>query len=70
MSAIKRSYIDRRSGKDRRGLFTPIHFFYKGSERRSQKERRSKTERRQDWIRVRKWSSVYFRDLKIVRFLK
>jgi hypothetical protein len=50
--------------------FLHLFIFYKRSERRSLKERRSKTERRQDWIRVRKWSSVYLRDLKIAKFLK
>ena len=64
------SAIDRRSGKDRRRIFTPAHLFYKGSERRKLKERRLQTERRQGWVRVGKWASVFLRDLKIAKFLK
>ena len=70
MLAIMRSSIDRRTGKDRRRIFMPTRFFFKGSERRKLKERRLQKERRRGWVRVGKWSSVFLRDLKIAKFLK
>jgi len=70
MLAVKRTAIDRRTGKDRRRIFAPAHLFYRGSERRNLKERRLQKERRKGWVRVGKWSSVYLRDLKISKFLK
>jgi hypothetical protein len=66
----KRSYVDRRSGKDRRRRFSFNRFFYRGLEKRNLKERRSKAERRDGWVMVSKWSSVYLWDLKISKFLK
>jgi hypothetical protein len=66
----KRSYADRRSGKDRRKRLNLSRFFYRGSERRGQQERRSRVERRAGWVMISKWSSVFLRDLKISKYLK
>jgi hypothetical protein len=66
----KRSFADRRSGKDRRRRFNFNRFFYRGLEKRNLKERRSKVEKRDGWVRVSKWSSVFLWDLKISKFLK
>ena len=70
MLAIKRTSVDRRTGKDRRRIFAPAHLFYRGPERRNLKERRLQKERRKGWVRIGKWCSVYLRDLKISKFLK
>ena len=66
----KRSYADRRSGKDRRKRLSLDRFFYRGPERRKPQERRSQAERRDGWVMVSKWSSVFLQDLKISKFLK
>ena len=66
----KRSYADRRSGKERRRRFSLSRFWYRGSERRRHQERRSEFERRDGWVKVSKWSSVFLGDLKISKFLK
>jgi len=69
MSALKRDFFDRRSGKDRRKSISLQHFFYKGSERRMMQIRRSQVERRHGWVRIDKWSSAHLPDLKIAKFL-
>lgn len=46
----KRSF-DRRSGDDRRKVYTLGFFLNGGKEKRSGKERRRKKERRKSWIR-------------------
>ena len=70
MTEIERAPIDRRSGIDRRKIFSFSRFFYRGEEKRGLKERRLQAERRDDWVRVRRWASVFLRDLKIAKFLK
>jgi hypothetical protein len=61
---------ERRSGKDRRRIFSPHRFFYRGSERRTAlHDRRLREERRDGWVRISKWSSVDLHDLKISRYL-
>jgi hypothetical protein len=69
MSEIHRASSERRSGKDRRRIFSLHRFFYKGPERRLLPNRRSQEERRDGWVRVSKWSSVYMRDLKIAKYV-
>ena len=70
MPAIKRVSSERRSGKNRRRIFSLHRFFYNGSERRALKDRRTNTERRDGWIRIDKWSSVRMQDLKIAKYLQ
>ena len=69
MSEIHRASSERRSGKDRRRIFSLHRFFYNGPERRVLHNRRSQEERRDGWVRVSKWSSVYMRDLKIAKYV-
>jgi len=45
-----RSFLDRRSGLDRRNEHSLDYFLRGGGERRSWTERRSEMERRGDWI--------------------
>ena len=70
MYALKRSFTDRRSGKDRRRILSLHRLRYKGSERRALNERRLKIEKRDGWVRVSKWSSVKMQDLKIAKYLQ
>ena len=70
MSTIKRAFLERRSGKDRRRNFHLSRFFYRGPEMRGSKERRAIEERRDDWVKISKWSSVPLGKLKISKFLK
>jgi len=58
MSHIIRSSFDRRSGVDRREVYTVGYFLEGGMERRSGKERRWMEERRKGWVRASLWSSV------------
>ena len=61
---------ERRTGKDRRKIFSLHRFFHKGPERRKTlHDRRLQEERRDDWVRISKWSSVNLYDLKISKFL-
>ena len=70
MPAVKRVSIERRSGKNRRRIFSIHRFFYNGSERRDLNDRRTITERRDGWVRTGKWSSVKMQDLKIAKYLQ
>lgn len=70
MSAINRSIVERRSGKDRRKIFKASSFFFGRAAKKNLLEQRSQAERRSGWVRVNKWSSVYLSDLKIAKFLK
>jgi len=70
MYTLKRSFSDRRSGKDRRRIISLNRFRYKGSERRAFNERRLKRERRDGWVRIGKWSSVKIQGLKIAKYLQ
>ena len=57
--SVKRSPIDRRSGEDKRKLYSLDYFTDGGEERRKGKERRQSEERRSGWARVYKWCSVF-----------
>ena len=70
MDRLKRSFSDRRSGKDRRRILSLHRLRFKGSERRVLKDRRSQIERRDGWVKIGRWSSVKMQDLKIARYLK
>jgi len=69
MYRLKRSFSDRRSGKDRRRFLSLRRLRYKGPERRALRDRRSKIERRDGWVKIGKWSSVEMQDLKIAKYL-
>jgi len=69
MYAIKRSFLDRRSGKERRKTISLPHFLYKGPERRFLQDRRSIEERREGWVRISRWSSVHLAGLKLAKYL-
>jgi len=57
---------ERRTGKDRRRIFSLRRFFHKGLERRKAlHDRRLQEERRDGWVRISKWSSVNLHGLKI-----
>ena len=70
MYAIKRKFLDRRSGKNRRRFFSLHRYHYKGPERRGRQDRRSQLERRDGYVRIDKWSSVNMQDLKINKYLR
>ena len=70
MSQVLRIIPERRTGKDRRRIFSLHRFFHKGPERRkAMQDRRSQEERRGGWIRISRWSSVNLHDLKISKYL-
>ena len=69
MYMLKRSFSERRSGKDRRRVMSLHRFRFKGSDRRALNERRSQFERRDGWVKVSKWSSVKMQDLMIAKYL-
>lgn len=51
-------FMDRRSGEDRRRVYS-LDYFQKGNvDRRKNGERRKQKERRADCIRISEWSSV------------
>jgi hypothetical protein len=60
MEKIKtlRSFMDRRSGGDRRKVHNIDYLLNGGIERRRGVERRAKVERRTDWVKVSEWQSV------------
>jgi hypothetical protein len=58
-SPIRRALIDRRSGEDKRKLYSLDYFSDGGEERRKGRERRQCGERRSTWARVYKWCSVF-----------
>ena len=51
-------YMDRRSGEDRRQVYSSDYFAADGKERRISKERRQQKERRSDCIPTSEWTSV------------
>jgi len=69
MNNVNRTPFDRRSGKERRRVFSLHRLCYKGSEKRVAQDRRSQFERRDGWVRIGKWSSVKMQDLKIAKYL-
>jgi hypothetical protein len=58
---LKRSLIDRRSGEDKRKVYSLDYFSMGGKKRRRGRERRTMGERRKNWGRISKWYSVYVR---------
>ena len=70
MPTTARATMERRSGKERRRIFSLHRFFYRGPERRDRRDRRSDEERRDGWVRVNKWSSVEMQGLKIAKYVK
>ena len=70
MMERRRSSFDRRSGSDRRRVYTLGRFLKRSDERRNRVERRSKNEERQGWVKIDKWSSVRLDGLKIAKFLR
>jgi len=70
MPQVLRIIPERRTGKDRRRVFSLHRFFYKGPDRReTPHDRRAQQERRDGWIRISRWSSVDLYDLKISKYL-
>ena len=69
MSTNKRSFFERRSGKDRRQSFSFKRFAFNRPERRKTHERRAKRERREHWVRISKWSSAPLKQLKLSKYL-
>ena len=69
MQVSKRAFLERRSGKDRRRIFSLHRYFYRGTKRRDLNDRRVNEERRDGWVRITKWSSVNLNDLKIARYV-
>jgi hypothetical protein len=70
MPQVLRIIPERRTGKDRRKVFSLHRFFHKGLERRKAlHDRRAQEERRDGWVRIDKWSSAHLSDLKIAKFL-
>ena len=69
MQKSNRSFIERRTGKERRRFFSIKGLFIKKQDRRRSQERRSNTENRKNWVRVSKWSSVPLKHLKISKYL-
>jgi hypothetical protein len=60
--ALKRerlSRLDRRSGEDRRKVYSLNYFMKGGKERRKSNERRNQGERRSGWMRIDKWYSIF-----------
>ncbi len=71
MPEVFRIFPERRTGKDRRRVFSVHRLFYRGPARRKTLlDRRSQEERRDGWVRISKWSSVNLHDLKISKYLK
>ena len=53
-----RAPFDRRSGEDRRKVYSLDYFSQGGIERRTGNERRHQHERRKAWLRISEWSSM------------
>jgi hypothetical protein len=56
---MRRALVDRRTGEDKRKLYSLDYFTEGGEERRKGRERRQSGERRRAWARVYKWCSVF-----------
>lgn len=67
MMSDRRSYVERRSGKDRRNLVNIHRLPYAGKEKRT-KNRRLQIERRKILVRINKWSDVYPNEFKTADF--
>jgi hypothetical protein len=55
----RNSRLDRRSGEDRRRVYSLNYFIKGGKERRKVDERRIQAERRSSWMRIDKWYSIF-----------
>jgi len=66
---IRRSFIERRTGKDRRRIFSFKGLTFKKRDRRKSPERRSKIEVRENWVRVSRWSSAPLNHMKISKYI-
>lgn len=51
-------FLDRRSGEDRRQVYSLDYFFKDYPDRRSPVEQRTNKERRRDCVRISEWSSA------------
>lgn len=69
MRTRKRAFIERRTGKDRRRVFSLKRLTFRRIDRRSSLDRRSGVERRENWIRVSRWSSAPLNHLKLSKYL-
>lgn len=70
MKQVLRIIPERRTGKNRRRIFSLHRFFYQDAERRNAHyDRRSQKERRDGWVRISKWSSVEIQGLKIAKYI-
>lgn len=70
MQQALRIIPERRTGKDRRRIFSLHRFVHKGPERRKAlHDRRLLEERRDGWVRISRWSSTKLHDLKISKYL-
>ncbi len=69
MQKNRRSYLERRTGKDRRRFFSFKGLVFRQPDRRVAPERRSKPEMRANWVRISKWSSVPLNRLKISKYI-
>jgi hypothetical protein len=69
MPKNQRSFIERRTGKDRRRRFSIKRLFLRQPDRRKSRERRTAIERRASWIRVSRWSSAPLDRLKISKYI-
>ena len=55
---LRDPYLDRRSGEDRRNVYSLDYFLKGNQDRRSGRERRLNIERRTGCIRINEWSSI------------
>ncbi len=69
MQNERRSYIERRTLRDRRRIFSFKGLYFKRQDRRITAERRSETEIRENWVRVGRWSSASLNRLKISKYI-
>ncbi len=69
MQNDRRSYIERRTGRDRRRVFSFKGLYFKRQDRRVTPERRSENEMRENWVRVGRWSSAHLKRLKISKYI-
>jgi hypothetical protein len=69
MQTHQRSFIERRTGKDRRRFFSFKRLVFRRANRRSFGDRRSRDERREEWVRVSRWSSAPLNHLKISKYI-
>jgi hypothetical protein len=65
----RRSHIERRTGKDRRRIFSFKGLAFKRKDRRVSPERRLSGEMRESWVRISRWSSVLLNNLKISKYI-